>query len=90
MLAGIPVIASFAGGTGSLLRDGEHGVLLQDGDPYALAGAMREALEQPEKHAAMAAEGRKVAQRRHDPAAIVTEMIGRYKEIIQKNSEKHE
>jgi glycosyltransferase involved in cell wall biosynthesis len=90
MLAGVPVIASLAGGTGSLLRDGEHGVLLQDGDPYALAGAMREALEQPEKHAAMAAEGRKVAQRRHDPAAIVTEMIGRYKEIIQKNSEKHE
>lgn len=90
MLAGVPVIASYAGGTGSLLKDGVHGVLVQDGDPYVLAGAMREVPEQPEKHTAMAAEGRRVAQRRHDPALIVTGMIGRYKDIIQKNSEKHE
>jgi glycosyltransferase involved in cell wall biosynthesis len=86
MLAGVPVIASFAGGTGSLLKDGVHGVLVQDGDPYVLAGAVREALEQPEKHAAMAAEGRKLAQRRHDPAVIVTTMLERYREIIQKNA----
>ena len=66
------------------------GCLVQDGDPYVLAGAMREVPEQPEKHAAMAAEGRRVAQRRHDPAVIVTAMMERYKEIIQKNSEKHE
>jgi glycosyltransferase involved in cell wall biosynthesis len=86
MLAGVPVIASFAGGTGSLIRDGEHGVLVQDGDPYVLAGAMREVLENAEKYMAMAAEGRRVAQRRHDPAAIVTGMLERYKEIIKKNS----
>jgi glycosyltransferase involved in cell wall biosynthesis len=88
MLAGVPVIASFAGGTGSLLKDGVHGVLVQDGDPYVLAGAMREVLEQPEKHAAMAAEGRRVAQRRHDRATIVTAMMERYREIIQEISGK--
>jgi glycosyltransferase involved in cell wall biosynthesis len=88
MLAGVPVIASFAGGTGSLLKDGVHGVLVQDGDPYVLAGAMREVLEQPEKHAAMAAEGRRVAQRRHDPETIVTSMLERYREIIQEISGK--
>ncbi len=86
MLAGVPVVASFAGGTGSLLKDGIHGVLVQDGDPYALAGAMREVLERPEKHAAMAAEARRLAQRRHDPASIVTVMLERYREIIQKNT----
>jgi glycosyltransferase involved in cell wall biosynthesis len=90
MLAGVPVIASFVGGTGSLLRDREHGVLVQDGDPYALAGAMEEVILEPEPYRAMAAEARRVAQRRHDPASIVTGMIGRYEEIIQKNSEKHE
>jgi glycosyltransferase involved in cell wall biosynthesis len=88
MLAGVPVIASFAGGTGSLIRDGEQGVLVQDGDPYVLAGAMEEAASQPERYAAMAAEGRKVAQRRHDPSAIVTAMLDRYREIIQKYSGK--
>lgn len=86
MLAGIPVIASFAGGTGSLLRDGEHGVLVQDGDPYVLAGAMQEVAGQPEGYRAMAAEARRVAQRRHDPAAIVAGMMERYREIIQKHS----
>jgi glycosyltransferase involved in cell wall biosynthesis len=86
MLAGVPVIASFAGGTGSLLKDGVHGVLVQDGDPYVLAGAMREVIGQPEKYAAMAAEGRRAARRRHDPATIVTVMLERYREIIQKNT----
>jgi glycosyltransferase involved in cell wall biosynthesis len=86
MLAGIPVIASFAGGTGSLLGDGghgEYGVLVQDGDPYVLAGAMVEVVREPERYQTMAAEARRVAQRRHDPAVIVTEMLERYKEIIK-------
>ncbi|HXD79861.1 MAG TPA: glycosyltransferase family 4 protein [Puia sp.] len=90
MLAGVPVIASFAGGTGSLVRDGIEGVLVQDGDPYALAGAMREVAEQPARYAAMAAEARRVAQRRHDPAAIVRGMMERYLEIIQKHRAGHE
>lgn len=84
MLAGAPVIASFAGGTGSILKDGVSGTLVQDGDPFALAGAMEEVITQPEQYAMMAAEGRKVAQRRHDPRAIVNGMVGRYREIIQK------
>ncbi len=88
MLAGVPVIASFAGGTGSLLRDGEHGVLVQDGDPYVLAGAMEEVVREPERYREMAVEGRRVAQRRHDPAVIVTEMLERYREIVQKHAVK--
>jgi glycosyltransferase involved in cell wall biosynthesis len=88
MLVGAPVIASFAGGTGSLLRDGEQGVLVQDGDPYVLAGAMKEVIEGPERYAAMAAQGRRMAQRRHDPAAIVTVMMDRYREIVGKHTGK--
>ena len=88
MLAGVPVIASFAGGTGSLLKDGVQGVLVQDGDPYVLAGAMQEVIAEPATYAAMAAEGRKTAQRRHDPPVVVAAMIGRYREIIQKVSGK--
>jgi glycosyltransferase involved in cell wall biosynthesis len=89
MLAGMPIVASFAGGTASMLRDGEQGVLVQDGDPYALAGAMEEMVKYPERYGPMAAEARCVALRRHDPEAIVEGMLDRYAEIIKKHAEKN-
>jgi len=42
MLMGMPCIATYAGGTGSLLIDGVEGILIQDGDPWALAGSILE------------------------------------------------
>lgn len=90
MLAGMPIVASFAGGTASLLRDGEQGVLVQDGDPYALAGAMEEMIKYPERYGPMAVEARRVALRRHNPEAIVAGMLDRYAEIIKKHAEKGE
>lgn len=83
MLAGLPIVASFAGGTSSLVRDGVHGVLVQDGDPYALAGALQEMVQQPEQYLPMAAEARRVALRRHDPGSIVRGMLGDYAEIVE-------
>jgi glycosyltransferase involved in cell wall biosynthesis len=82
MLAGMPIIASFAGGTGSLLKDGVHGVLVQDGDPYALGGAMVEMVRYPERYRPMAVEARVTALRRHDPVTIAAEMMKVYAEII--------
>lgn len=87
-LAGVPIVASFAGGTSSLLRDGEHGVLVQDGDPYALAGALVEARVYADRHHAMAAEGRLVARKRHDPSGIYADMLAGYSEIMKEHSEK--
>jgi glycosyltransferase involved in cell wall biosynthesis len=86
MLAGMPIIASFAGGTSSLLKDGVHGVLVQDGDPYALAGAMEEVTKYPQRYQSMAAEGRLVARRRHDPEGIARGMLEKYAEIIEKHA----
>jgi glycosyltransferase involved in cell wall biosynthesis len=88
MLAGVPVIASYAGGTASLLRDGVHGVLVQDGDPYVLAGASQEAVADPERARSMAVEARRVASERHDPATIVMGMLERYGEIIEAHAGK--
>jgi glycosyltransferase involved in cell wall biosynthesis len=83
MLAGLPIVATFAGGTSSLVRDGVHGVLVQDGDPYALAGALQEMVQQPERYLPMAAEARRVALSRHDPGVIVRGMLEDYAEIIE-------
>ena len=90
MLAGIPVIASFAGGTSSLVQDGVQGVLVQDGDPYALAGALQELVRYPERYQPMAAEGRRIALLRHDPGTIVADMVGKYAEIIEVWKKNHQ
>lgn len=42
MLLGMPVIASYVGGIPSLIEDKKEGLLVSDGDPYSLAGAIIE------------------------------------------------
>ena len=45
MAAGLPVVATRVGGNAELIRDGENGVLVAEGDPLALALALGLALE---------------------------------------------
>ena len=45
MILGMPIIATCAGGTSSLLENKKEGILIQDGDPWAMAGAIMEMLE---------------------------------------------
>lgn len=40
MLLGIPIIASAAGGTSSIITNNVTGILVQDGDPYVMGGAI--------------------------------------------------
>jgi glycosyltransferase involved in cell wall biosynthesis len=44
---GVPVVATAVGGVPEVVRDGENGLLVQPGDPEALAAAMRRVLEEP-------------------------------------------
>jgi glycosyltransferase involved in cell wall biosynthesis len=83
MLAGIPIIASFAGGTGSLLQDGIHGTLVQNGDPYALAGGLMEMSHDPENYIRMAGEARRTAHQRHDAQTVTRHLITAYSGIIE-------
>jgi glycosyltransferase involved in cell wall biosynthesis len=85
MLLGMPVIATFTGGTGSLLKDNEEGILLQDGDPYAMAGAVMELANDPARAARLGKAARERALRRHNPDTIVKELIGIYSQIVKKS-----
>lgn len=85
MLIGIPVIASFAGGTASLLENGKEGVLYQDGDPYVLAGAILENTKFPEMARAYARNAFQRAKQRHAPSSIIEDLLCGYNEIIQSN-----
>ena len=82
MILGMPVIASYAGGTASLLRHEEDGILYQDGDPYVLAGAIIEMQQNPATAYKYAQTAREHALDRHDKKQIVKEIIGRYGDII--------
>lgn len=86
MLLGIPCIASFAGGTSSLLENNVEGILVQAGDPWALSGAILELVRNPQRALNMAETSRKRALYRHNKDRIVRELLGTYREIIDLNS----
>jgi len=81
MLLGMPVVATFAGGTDSLLENGSEGMLVQDGDSYSLAGAICELAADFEKSRQFGLKARNTALERHDPKKVANEIIDAYKAI---------
>ena len=79
-LLGIPVIATNVGGQPDLIVDGETGWLVPPKDPPAMAAAILDALNNPERTRAMAARGHDRAERlfngKHNNAEVV-EMYGK-------------
>ncbi|MEJ7811823.1 MAG: glycosyltransferase family 4 protein [Gemmatimonadaceae bacterium] len=61
MLAGRPVVASRAGGALEIIQDGVTGLLIQPGDPRALAAAVSSLIEHPDRADALGAAGRAYA-----------------------------
>ena len=82
MLVGMPIVATNAGGTASLFRDTEDGVLIQDGDPWAMAGSILEIIENYEKAVKCGRHARQKALERHNPQKVVNDLINIYKNII--------
>lgn len=82
MMLGMPCIASFVGGIGSILHDGIDGIAVQDGDPWALAGAVNELLAHPQQAARFAQAAHETAVRRHDPEQIVRNLTAIYRTIV--------
>jgi glycosyltransferase involved in cell wall biosynthesis len=81
MLVGVPCVASAVGGVPSLARDGAEALLVQDGDPFALAGAMGRLLTDAELAARLSRAARQLARRRHDPEAICGRMLEIYQRV---------
>lgn len=79
---GMPCIATNAGGTSSLLDDQKDGLLIQDGDPFVMAGAIIELIKNPELAIALGKNSRKRALIRHDPNRISDELLRIYNGLI--------
>ena len=82
MILGMPCIATFTGGTGSMLKDAEEGILIQDGDPWAMAGAILELVKSPERACQYGLKARERALLRHDKMKIVDDLLKIYKQVI--------
>ncbi len=83
MILGMPCIATYAGGTGSLLSDGEEGILIQDGDPWVMAGAVLEMRNNYSESVRLGINARKRALLRHDPKEIATSyLVDIYQKIL--------
>lgn len=81
MLMGVPVVATNAGGTSSMLR--HFGQLVQDGDPYAMGGAIVWVYNNVDSSGQLARKGRELALERHAPNNVVKELLEGYNAIIK-------
>jgi phosphatidylinositol alpha-mannosyltransferase len=80
--AGTPVIASDIAGYRDVVRDGVDGVLVPPADPQALAEALRDLWEEPERRAELARAAIADVQRFAWPR-VAEEVLGAYQDAIE-------
>jgi glycosyltransferase involved in cell wall biosynthesis len=81
LLLGMPSIATHAGGTNSLVNDGIDGILIQDGDPYSMAGAIIELKENKELAITIGKNARTRGLVRHNIDTITNDLLNIYKKV---------
>lgn len=82
MALGMPIIATYAGGIPSLLADKTEGLLVQDGDPYALCGAIIELNNDKEFATRLGENARTRALSRNNAQKIVNSVMRIYEHVI--------
>jgi glycosyltransferase involved in cell wall biosynthesis len=82
MLLGVPTIATDVGGFPDIVKPGRTGWLVPPRDPRALAGAIDEALADPDQTARMAENGRVLAREVLDRRRNVQELLSAYESIV--------
>jgi glycosyltransferase involved in cell wall biosynthesis len=83
MILGMPCISPFVGGIGSLIKDGEDGMLIPDGDPWAMAGAVLEMVSNKDRAIQLGHNARRVSMERHDKDRIINDLLKVYETIMK-------
>ncbi len=82
LAAGLPVVATDAGGTRTVVDDGETGFLAPVGDLEALAARLGELRDDPERRAAFGAAGATRMRERFSTARMVKQTNDVYEQIL--------
>jgi glycosyltransferase involved in cell wall biosynthesis len=85
MDAGLPVVSTRVGGVPDLVEDGVTGLLVDPGDPAALAGALAELLGDRERRAEMGLKGRERRRSEFDVDVMVERIEQLYEELYRSN-----
>ena len=86
MIIGMPIISTHVGGIKSLITDNKEGMLVQDGEPFGMAGAINDLICNPLKCELYGEAARMRAMQRHDPRTIVKDQYEIYEKILKLNS----
>ena len=89
MLVGMPCIASYTGGTTSMLKNEKTGLFFPPGDAAALAECIRKIFNDDAFANQIAAQAKTQAVARHDPEHIIEQLINAYNNVIRNNSHRH-
>lgn len=82
-LVGIPVVAGRVGGTDSMVEHGKTGFLYPITDPYTAAYYVKYLIDNQNNNITMGQTARKVALERHNPDAIMNDMLKTYEDILK-------
>ena len=80
--AGLPIVATAAGGTGEVVRDGETGLLVPVDDVDELGSAVRRAIVDEGLRRQMAATARREVERDYGMERFVREYAALYRELL--------
>lgn len=82
-ILGIPVIATNAGGTSSLIEHNKNGILVPTNDIFATADYIIKIITNIDLAENLGKAGRECALKRHEPQQIINDVISTYKKIKQ-------
>lgn len=84
MILGMPIITTYAGGISSIIENNKTAIAIQDGDPYSLAGAILQLVNDKNLVINLSKSARKIAINRHNKTLIIDDLLNIYKTIIFK------
>ena len=83
MVMGVPTIATSVGGVLNLLENEKEGILIQDGDPYVMAGAIVQLTNNENMQISFSQNARNRALARHDIVEITKRLFNIYTQILK-------